>query len=104
MQWIPILIALVSLAALIRLWFRTADQAMREKLDIVQSAQSQLNAYREALRQVEDAEMRSHAEEVTSRCRDIYVQAVALYNQTLSRPANRIPGMFLGYRLIEDEQ
>lgn len=101
---ILILTAAISVGAAICLWFRAAAKELREKKDMVNSAESQYETYRRALPQLQGSPEWEHALVVTERSRDIYVQALTLYNQTLSRPANRIPGYFLGHRPIDPDR
>lgn len=101
MKPILTLIVIASLAAVFAMWCYVVKKELRHKMDMVKSAESQWNAYRETLLQVEGTAEVEVAEEVAKRCWDIYVQAVDLYNETLNRPINRIPALILQYRPIK---
>lgn len=104
MKWILLLIAALCLVAAIRCWFRAVRRELQEKLEMVRSAESQWNGYREMLSQMSESAYVSHARAVTDRSRDIFLQSAALYNAALLRPANRIPAFFLGYRKVDCAQ
>ncbi len=96
-----VLIAIASIFALLILWCYITKQELRQKMDMVKSAESQLKAYEETLLGMEDVAQNDQAQAVAARCRDIYAQAVILYNETLSRPIYRIPAAVLQYRSIK---
>lgn len=94
--WIPWLIAIASMGAFLLFWFRDVRRIMREKQSVVDSAASQLTACRKKMAVQADQE----AFAVLVRSRDIYQQAVDIYNQTLKRPWVRIPAFLMGYEVV----
>jgi len=98
-----LLIALFGIAAAFFLWLRITKLELQQKMDAVNSAQSQLNACRMFLSDLKDGPDAERVQTVDRQCRDIYRQAAVMYNETLHRPINRIPGWLLGYRPVETE-
>ena len=98
---ILILIAAVSVAALLWLWCYITRQELRQKTDMVNSAKSQLKACSQTLQALSDESQIAQARAVAERCWDIYLQAVTLYNDTLRRPVYRFPAALLHYRPIK---
>ena len=96
-----ILITAISVAALLVLWCYITKQELRQKMDMVNSAKSQLKACRQTLQTLDDAAQTEQAQAVAERCWDIYLQAVTLYNDTLHRPVYRFPAALLHYRPIK---
>ena len=94
---------LVCVGAVFAMWCYVVKKELREKMDMVKSAESQLRAYRETLQMVEGTAQYETAEEIAGQCWDIYVQAVNMYNETLNRPMNRIPALVLQYRSIKPQ-
>lgn len=100
---ILLLVALFGIVAAFLLWLRITKLELRQKMDAVNSAQSQLNACRMFLSDLKDGPDAERVQAVDRQCRDIYRQAAVMYNETLQRPANRIPGWILGYRPVETD-
>ncbi|MDD3271846.1 MAG: hypothetical protein PHR04_07110 [Syntrophomonadaceae bacterium] len=96
------MIAAISTAAFIALWFWVVHRELRAKKDTVKSARSQLAACRRNYVQARDGPDEEDAKSILSRSLDIYRQSVTLYNQTLQKPWNRIPGFLMGYRKIKE--
>jgi len=91
-------IAGVSTAVCLLLWFRETGRVMRERKSTVDSAAAQLEICRRRVAQSMEDE---GASAVLARSEDIYRQAVAQYHHQLERPLNRLPAMLLGYRRLE---
>ena len=100
---ILLLVALFGIVAAFLLWLRITKLELRQKMDAVNSAQSQLNACRMFLGDLKDGPDAERVREVDRQCRDIYRQAAVMYNETLQHPVNRIPGWILGYRPVETD-
>ena len=95
--WLMSLIAVVSVALCLFLWFRDVRRIMRERKSTVESAGEQLVACREkALRARGDPE----AAAVLERSENIYRQAVDIYNRTLRKPWNYLPAHLMGFHRI----
>jgi hypothetical protein len=84
------------------LWFWVVRRELRFRTDIVKSAESQLAACRKKHLQARDGREEQDTKSILSRSLDIYRQSVMLYNQTLLKPWNRIPGFLLGFRPIKE--
>ena len=95
-------IAIISTAAFLVLWFWVVHRELRAKTDTVNSAASQLSACRKNHLQTRDGPEEQDAKSILSRSLDIYRQTVMLYNQTLMKPWNRIPGLLMGFRQINE--
>ena len=96
-----VFIAVASIIALLILWCYITKLEMRQKMDMVKSAESQLKACGQTLQTLDDAAQIEQASAVAERCWDIYLQAVSLYNATLRRPVYRLPAFLLKYHQIK---
>lgn len=92
--------AAISTAAFLTLWFWVVHRELTAKKEIVKSARSQLAACRQKHMQARDGLEKVDAQGILTRSRDIYRQSVTLYNQTLHKPWNCIPGILMGFREI----
>lgn len=90
--------AAISTTAFLALWFWVVNRELTARKDTVKSAQSQLTACRKKHMQARDGPEEVDAQGILTRSRDIYRQSVMLYNQTLQKPWNRIPGFLMGFR------
>jgi hypothetical protein len=93
-------IVAISMTAFLVMWFWVVHQALQARQNTVESAQKQLIACRKKLMHAREGPEESDAQCILTRSRDIYRQSVMLYNQTLIKPWNRIPGILMGFRLI----
>lgn len=90
--------ALLFGAVCVFCWFRAARRVLRGRMEMVESAESQLSASREnALGAGEENE----ADVVLSRSESIYRQAVTLYNGSLRKLWIRLPARLMGFRPIK---
>lgn len=96
------MIAIISTAAFIVLWFWVVHRELRARTHTVNSAIIQLAACRKLHMQARDGPEEQDARSILSRSLDIYHQSVMLYNQTLLKPWNRIPGFLMGFRQIKE--
>jgi len=95
--WLMSLIAVVSVALCLFLWFRDVRRIMQERKNTVESAAGQLAVHREKARKARDD---PDAAAVLARSEDIYQQAVDIYNRTLQKPWNYLPARLMGYHRI----
>jgi hypothetical protein len=95
--------AAISTAAFFTLWFWVVQRELRAKKDTVNSALSQLSSCRKKHVLAKNGPAEDEAQCILTRSRDIYLQAVTLYNQALQKPWNRVPGYLLGFRQITGE-
>lgn len=93
--WIAWLIAAVSTAAFVCLWFWEVRRVLNDRKSVVDSAAGQLAAFR---RRAEDAPGNEELATVLHRSRSIYTQAVDNYNRALSRPWVYLPARLMGFR------
>ncbi|MDD2510438.1 MAG: hypothetical protein PHG94_04850 [Syntrophomonas sp.] len=75
---------------------------LTEKQDTVKSAWSQLAACRKKHMQARNGPEEVDVQGILTRSHDISRQSVMLYNQTLQKPWNRIPGFLMGFRQISE--
>ena len=93
------LVAVVSTAAFLFLWFRDVRRIMQERKSTVDSAKAQLNVFRE---KAHTARGDPDTAAVLQRSESIYRQAVEHYNQTLRKPWVYPPAALMGFRMIEN--
>ena len=93
------LVAVVSTAAFLFLWFRDVRRIMRERKSTVESARSQLSIFREKAHKARDD---PDAAAVLERSESIYCQAVNRYNRALEKPWVCLPAALMGFRMIEN--
>ena len=93
------LVAVVSTAAFLFLWFRDVRRIMRERKSTVDSAKAQLDVFREKAHKARDD---PDAAAVLARSESIYRQAVDHYNQTLRKPWVCLPAALMGFRMIQN--
>ena len=95
--WLITLIALISTGICMFLWFRDVRRIMRERKNMMESADRQLTACRKkALRDRADPETAA----VLARSESIYRQAVDIYNRTLKKPWCCLPAHLMGFHHI----
>lgn len=93
------LVAVVSTAAFLFLWFRDVRRIMRERKSTVESAKAQLSIFRDKAHKARDD---PDAAAVLERSESIYRQAVDHYNQTLRKPWVYPPAALMGFRIIQN--
>ena len=91
------LIAIISTALCLLLWFRDVRRIMKERRSTVKSAQRQLTSSRE---RAAKARGDPDAAAVLERSENIYRQAVNHYNQTLCKPWVYPPAAVMGFRTV----
>ena len=96
-SWMIALVAVVSTAAFLFLWFRDVRRIMRERKSTVDSAKAQLNVFREKAHKARDD---PDAAAVLERSESIYRQAVDIYNQTLQNAWNYLPARLMGFHRV----
>ena len=93
------LIAVISTALCLFLWFRDVRRIMKEQKSTVESARRQLASSRE---RAAKARGDPNAAAVLERSESIYRQAVEHYNQTLRKPWVCPPAALMGFRIIQN--
>ncbi len=97
-------IAFFSTFAFIILWFWVVRKELKIKRNILESAKLQLTASRAQLNRSRDNLETEKSKEIFQRSLDIYEQSVKLYNETLQKPWNAIPAVFLGFTPVERQK
>lgn len=98
-SWLAPLIAILSTAICLFLWFRDVRRIMMEQKSTVESAKAQLVIFREKAQKSRDD---SNVAAVLARSESIYRQAVEHYNRTLRRPWIYPPAALMGFRTIRE--
>lgn len=98
-SWLAPLIAILSTAICLFLWFRDVRRIMMEQKSTVESAKAQLVIFREKAQKSRDD---PNAAAVLARSESIYRQAVEHYNGTLRKPWIYPPATLMGYRTIRE--
>lgn len=98
--WIAWLIAAVSTAAFVSLWFWEVRRVLNDRKSIVDSAAGQLTSFR---RRAEGAPCDKEFTQVLRRSESIYYQAVHNYNRTFSRPWAYLPARLMGFRRAPEQ-
>ena len=99
---ITCVVAVISTASFLVLWFCMVHRELRSKIDTLNSAQSQLAGCRKNHVQTMGSSGEQDAKSILIRSQDIYRQSVMLYNRTLHKPRNRIPALLMGFRQIKE--
>lgn len=97
--WIISLVAVVSTAVCLFLWFRDVRRIMREQKSTVDSAAGQLRVVRN---KTHKARGDPATAAVLERSESIYCQAVDHYNRTLRKPWVYLPAALMGFRMIRN--
>lgn len=93
------LIAVISTALCLFLWFRDVRRIMNEQRSTVESARRQLAFSRE---RAEKARGDPDAAAVLERSENIYRQAVEHYNRIRRKPWVYPPAALMGFRVIQN--
>ena len=100
-SWLIWIVAIISIAVCLFLWFRDVRRIMRERKSTVESAAGQLASSRKKAASVRyDLEL----EKVVTRSESIYRQAVELYHQAFNKPWIWLPAILMGFRAIPPEE
>lgn len=97
--WLMPLIAVLSTAICLYLWFRDVRRIMTEQKSTMESAKAQLKIFREKAYKVRND---PDAAAVMERSESIYRQAVDNYNRTLHKLWVYPPAILMGFRTIHE--
>lgn len=97
LSWIIPLIAIISTATCLYLWFKDVRRIMNEQKSTVESARAQLMVFSEKANQACDD---TDTAAVLQRSESIYRQAVEHYNRTLHKLWVYPPAVLMGFRSI----
>ena len=95
--WIAWLIASISTAAFVSLWFWEVRRILNDRKSTVDSAAGQLDAFR---RRAAETCCDGELTQILRRSESIYHQAVDNYNRTFSCPWLYLPARLMGFRRI----
>ena len=95
--WLMPLIAAISTAICLYLWFRDVRRIMTEQKSTMESAKAQLMIFCEKVHKARDD---PDAAAVLERSESIYQQAVENYNRTLHKLWVYPPAVLMGFRTI----
>ncbi len=95
-------LAVISTTAFVALWFWVVKKELHAKQIMIEAAKNQLTASQEQCARVRDGPEEKEAKETLKRTQSVHRQAVRIYNSTLRKPWNAVPGFFLGYRQQKD--
>lgn len=99
---IAYLIAGLSTAALLTLWFVIAYQRLALKKQGVVAAAEQVQMHRNLFRQARGGPDAKAAQRMFDTSRLLYEEAAKCYNKTLKKPIYRFPGLIMGFRLLAE--
>lgn len=102
--WIAWLIAGISTAGFVAIWFSTAHRELLRGRQSVENAVRQIQLHVDACPQVRGGPYDETAMSALDTSRMIYRETVKGYNRIVRRPMNRIPALILGYPLIRIER
>lgn len=94
---------IISTTSFLILWFWVVHRELKAKINIVNSAENQLTACRKNHMHTKGGSEEQGAKSILSRSLDIHRQSVILYNRTLMKPWNYIPGLLMGFRQITNK-
>lgn len=97
------LLAFLSTTAFLTLWFWVVRRELLGKQKAVDAAKTQLIASRRHDLRARDGPEERTARQILERSQSVYDQTVGLYNETLKKPWNGIPGFLMGFRKTEIE-
>ncbi len=95
--WFMPLVAVISTAICLYLWFRDVRRIMTEQRSTMESAEAQLKIFRE---KAHKARNDPDVAAVLARSESIYQQAMENYNRTLHKPWVYPPATLMGFRTI----
>ncbi len=100
---IPWLIAGISTAALVAIWFVTAHRELARAKQSVENAIRQVRLHLDGHEQVRNGPYEAAASNSLNVSRSLYREAVKNYQIVRYKPVNRIPALFLGYEGIKSD-
>lgn len=98
--WIAWLLAGVSTAGLVIIWFVSTHRELARAKQSVENAIRQVRLHVDGCAQVCHEPYEAAAANSLSVSRLIYREAVKNYEATRYKPVNRLPALLLGYRAI----
>ena len=99
--WIAWLIAGVSTAGLMAIWFVSAYRELAQAKQSVENAIRQVRLHVDGFAQVCHGPYEAAAANSLSVSRTIYCEAVKNYEAARYKPVNRLPALLLGYHAIQ---
>lgn len=96
-NWIPWVIAGISTAGLVIVWFVSAYRELARAKQSVENAIRQVKLHIDGCAQVCHGPYEAAAENSLSVSRSIYHEAIKSYEAIRHKPVNRLPALLLGY-------
>ena len=100
-DWIAWLIAGISTAGLVIIWFVSAYRNLARAKQSVENAIRQLRLHIDGQSQVRGGPYEAAAANSLSISRSIYREAVKKYHAVRCKPVNRLPALFFGYHAVK---
>lgn len=97
MTWLAYLIAGISTAGFVAIWFVNAGKELSRAKQSMEVALRQLRLHQDAYPQVRDGPYARAADNARMTAHMIYLETVRGYEATRQRPMNRLPALLLGY-------
>lgn len=101
-DWIAWLIAGISTAALVVIWFVSAYRELARAKQNVENAIGQVRLHLDGCAKVGHGPYQAAAVHSLSVSRSIYCEAVKSYEAVRYKVVNRLPALLLGYRAIPE--
>ncbi len=101
-NWIAWLLAGVSTAGLVIIWFVSAYRELARAKQSIENAIRQVRLHIDGCAQVCRGPYEAAAANSLSVSRSIYREAVKNYEAVRYKPVNRLPALLLGYRTIPE--
>jgi DNA-directed RNA polymerase subunit RPC12/RpoP len=98
---ISYLVAAISIAAFLALWFLNAHKILTRKRDDLLHAEEQVRLHQEGCRQRRGSPDEQTAMRMLETSREIYLQIAKSYHDTLKSPLSFLPGLLMGFRKKE---
>ena len=99
--WIAWVIAGISTAGLVALWFVTAHRELLQAKRSVENSIRQISLHKDGYAEIYEGPYKGAATHSLNVSRTIYCEAVKNYEAVRYKPVNRLPAFLLGYRAIQ---
>jgi hypothetical protein len=101
--WIAWILAGVSMAGLVIIWFVSAYRELKQARQSVENAIQQIRLHIDGHAKVRGGPYEAAAANSLSVSRSIYREAVKNYEAVRHKPVNRFPALLLGYSDIPEK-
>lgn len=97
------LIACISIAGFVTIWFTTAYAELSAKRDSLADLDEQLHLHERLYSHAQDDVDARYANGMVETSRMLCREASKSYNRILRKPMNRIPGFLMGFREVDED-